>query len=152
MASDEGAIIAMAENAKQTYVSSYIGEAAHIINGLKLFMRFLENLGEGEAVKDEWSLNFDEARNTQDDEIREGKLAVVRYIMDYEEALDGEIMQTTETAARLLVEYGIAVQITEEEAVEYGRKRRASFGGWMDDPAWVRFRDNYKRLCRAVAA
>ena len=120
-----------------------------MLDAMKMGLRAME-ADPSLAGADHWEVGWDEAKNRAEAEIEAGDLAVVRYLMDHENPR-GTVLQTTKTAADTLERYGIAVRVSEEEAVAYGRRQRQISGGWMDDPKWKSFTGNFRRLLVAGA-
>lgn len=124
--------------------------AHHSICGFKVFVRAAEMKLFDFRNSENFEIEFEAASLAFEQEVQEEKYVVVRHLMYYSGTHRGEVVQCTETMGQRLEMYGIARIITEEEAVEYGRRRRETSGGWMDSPKWRPFVASYKRIRTAV--
>lgn len=124
--------------------------ASHIIDGVSLYMRHCEIQGRTPSGADTWEIDWADAFARIPEEAQAERFICVRYTMDYGDSTSGDIAQATETLGRQLINYEIAREVSEAEAVEYGRKRREARGGWMDSPKWRPFVASYKRIRTAV--
>lgn len=61
----------------------------------------------------------------------------------------GDVIATSKMLGAKWEQHAQAKVIGHDEAQAYADRQKATSGGWMDAPAWVRFRENFKRVLRA---
>lgn len=123
------------------------GESLRVLMGVLERMTYSELLAHQRDETDGVDYTHDAAACEAD--IAADRLCYVLMLMQVGNVPAGMVIGTAESIAQMWVDCGQAKRITDDEAEVWAKRDRHKRGGWMDDPAWVKFRENFKRILRA---